>query len=53
MLIMDLNISKNFILNVHAQGYHLPVSSRHSNSVHQTAFIIVGNILICLSQVPS
>ena len=53
MLIVDFYISENFISDVQTQRFHLLISSRNSNGIHQKAFIVAGNKLLCLGQVPS
>lgn len=53
VLIVNLNICKNFISDIQAKRFHFLISSRNSNSVHQYPFTIATNIFICLSQVSS
>lgn len=53
ILIMNLNIRIDFIPKIYAQCFHLLVSGRHGQRIHQTAFIILCNIFICVRKVPS
>lgn len=53
MLVVDLYISVNFISNVQAKRFHLLVGNGNCKCIKYTAFTIVGNKLVSLSQVPS
>lgn len=52
VLVVNFNISGNFISDIQAKGFHFLVSSGHANMIQQASFTCVTNTLIGVSQMP-
>ena len=52
MLVVDFNISRDFITHAQAEIFHFLVSSGDGDMICQATLAVVINKLICLSQMP-